>query len=173
MDKVDDAVISALEQRLFQPERLQAMLSEMLDASADADARRRKQLAVLRTEETEANKSIRALFIMVEKGVTQPDDPFLKERLATLKLRLALIAAEITSLDRQIGAKSGRITADQINRFAAVMRRKLRDSKDPQIRQHYVRAFVGEVVMSREKIIIRKDRPAASVSPASAAQARR
>lgn len=49
MDNVDDAVVSALEQRLFQPERLKALLGEMLDASDAADADRRKWLAVLRT----------------------------------------------------------------------------------------------------------------------------
>lgn len=155
MDKVDDAVVSALETRLFQPERLKALLGEMLDASADADAERRKRLAVLRTEETEANRSIRALFMMVESGATQPDDPFLKERLTTLKLRLTSIGEEIASLDRQIGAKSGRITPEKVDRFAAVMRAKLRDENDPQVRRRYVRAFVGEVEMSRNEIIIR------------------
>ena len=50
----------------------------MLDASDTADADRRKRLAVLRTEETELNQSIRALFMMVESGATASDDPFLK-----------------------------------------------------------------------------------------------
>ena len=155
MDKVDDAVVSALEKRLFQPERLKALLGEMLDASDAADADRRKRLAVLRTEETELNQSIRALFMMVESGVTAPDDPFLKERLATLKLRLSAIGEEMVALERQIGAKAGRITPDKVERFAAAMRARLRDAKDPQVRRRYVRAFVGQVEMSREKIIIR------------------
>lgn len=155
MNQVDNAVVSALEQRLFQPERLKGLLSEMLDASADADAERRKRLAVLRTEESEANRSIRALFMMVESGATQPDDPFLKERLATFKLRLAAISEEVAALDRQLGAKSQRITPEKVERFAAAVRAKLRDAQDPQVRRRYVRAFVGEVEMSREKIIIR------------------
>lgn len=155
MDQVDDTVISALEQRLFQTDRLQILLGEMLDASSAADAERRKRLAVLRTEETEANKAIRALFMMVESGATAPDDPFLKERLATLKLRLSSIGDEMVSVDRQIGAKSGRITPEKVERFAAAMRARLRDTHDMQVRRRYVRAFVGEVVMSREKIIIR------------------
>lgn len=155
MDKVDEAVVSALETRLFQPERLTALLGEMLDASSAADASRRKQVAVLRTEETEVTNSIRALFMMVESGATAPDDPFLKERLATLKLRLTSVAEEIVALERQIGAKSSRITPEKIERFAAAMRAKLRDGGEPQVRRRYVRAFVGEVVMSREQIIIR------------------
>ena len=155
MDKVDDAVVSALEKRLFQPERLKALLGEMLDASDAADADRRKRLAVLRTEETEVNQSIRSLFMMVESGVTAPDDPFLKERLATLKLRLSAIGEDAVGLERQIGAKGGRVTPEKVERFAEAMRARLRDADDPQVRRRYVRAFVSEVVMSRERLIIR------------------
>jgi site-specific DNA recombinase len=155
MDKVDDAVVSALETRLFLPERLKALLGEMLDASDAADADRRKRLAVFRTEETEVNQSIRALFMMVESGATAPDDPFLKERLATLKLRLSSLGEEMVALERQIGAKGGRITPEKVERFATAMRVRLRDADDPQVRRRYVRAFVGEVVMSREQIVIR------------------
>ena len=35
------------------------------------------------------------------------------------------------------------------------MQEKLRDPDDQQVRRRYVRAFVGEVVMSREQLIIR------------------
>ena len=35
------------------------------------------------------------------------------------------------------------------------MRAKLRDASDPQLRRRYVRAFVGELAMSREWIVIR------------------
>lgn len=100
------------------------------DASAEANAERRKRLTVLRTEETETNKSIRSLFMMVEKGVTRPDDPFLKERLAALKLRLTSVRNDIVQLDRQTGAKSGRVTPEKITRFAEVRRAKLRDPED-------------------------------------------
>ncbi len=155
MHQVDDAVLSALERRLFQPERLQQLLGEMLDASSTADADRRKRLAVLRTEETEAKKSIRALFAMVEKGVTEPDDPFLAERMATLKLRLSLIGDEVVRLERQIGSKGGRITPEKVAQFADVMRARLRNADDPQMRRAYVRAFVGEVAMTREALTIR------------------
>lgn len=80
---------------------------------------------------------------------------FLKERLATLKLRLSAIGEEAVSLERQIGAKGGRITLEKVERFAEAMRVKLRDASDPQVRRRYVRAFVGEVVMSRQQIVIR------------------
>lgn len=58
-------------------------------------------------------------------------------------------------LDRQIGAKATPITPEKVARFAEVMRRKLHDSDDAQVRRSYVRAFVGEVVMTREQVTIR------------------
>ncbi len=155
MEQADRAVLDALEKRLFQPERLTAILGEMLDASSAADAERRQRLAALRAEETETKKALRSLFIMVERGITSPDDPTLAERLATLNLRLSSIGEEIVRLDRQIGAKGSRITPEKVARFAEVMRRKLHDSDDAQVRRSYVRAFVGEVVMTREQVTIR------------------
>ena len=92
---------------------------------------------------------------MVERGITSLDDPTLAERLATLNLRLSSIGEEIVRLDRQIGAKGTRITPEKVARFAEVMRRKLHDSDDAQVRRSYVRAFVGEVVMTREQVTIR------------------
>jgi site-specific DNA recombinase len=155
MEQVDGAVLDALEKRLFQPERLNALLAEMLDASSAANEERRKRLTVLRTEETETKKSLTSLFIMVEKGFTKPDDPILGERLATLNLRLSSIGEEIVRFDRQIGAKDARLTPEKVARFAEVMRKKLHDSEDAQVRRAYVRGFVGEVVMTREEITIR------------------
>lgn len=44
---------------------------------------------------------------------------------------------------------------EKVARFAEVMRRKLHDTEDAQVRRAYVRGFVGEVVMTREEIPIR------------------
>lgn len=155
MEAVDNAVVNALEKRLFQPERLTQLLGDILEKSADADADRRKRVAVLRTEETDVKRAIRSLYQMVETQKISPNDEILGERLATLNLRLSAIADEIVRLDRQIGAKSARITPEKVERFAEVMRSALRDKSDMQVRRKYVRAFVGEVVMTREQITIR------------------
>lgn len=42
MEAVDNAVVTALEKRLFQPERLTQLLGDILEKSADADADRKK-----------------------------------------------------------------------------------------------------------------------------------
>lgn len=50
---------------------------------------------------------------------------------------------------------ANRITPGKIERFAAAMGARLHDAIDLQVRRRYVRAFVGDVVMSRERIVIR------------------
>lgn len=50
---------------------------------------------------------------------------------------------------------ANRITPAKIEQFAAAKGASLHDAIDPQVRRRYVRAFVGEVVMSRERIVIR------------------
>ncbi len=50
---------------------------------------------------------------------------------------------------------ANRITLEKIERFAAAMGTRLHDAIDLQVHRRYARAFVGEVVMSRERIVIR------------------
>ncbi len=99
----------------------------------------------------------RALYGLVEAGSTAPDDPILKERLQTLKARQQAIALDIKRLENQLGTKSTRVTSEKVQRFGEVMRRKLRDATDPQMRKRYIDAFVGEVEMTPELLIIRGD----------------
>ena len=155
MKQVDDIVIDALEKRLFQPSRLHDLLERVLDASNDAHGDRRKRLAVLRAEETEVQKAVRALYRMVESGITEPDDPMLKERLQTLKLRQQIIVTDIRELDRQLGAKAGRVTPETVERFATLMRVRLHDARTSLMRKRYVDAFIGEVEMTKERVVIR------------------
>ena len=160
MPMVDDAVMAVLEKRLFQPDRLNLLLQGMLDASNDAHAERKRRLTVLRKEESDVRGAVRALLKTVENGVLEPDDPDLKERMALHKARQASISEETAILERQLGTNTKRVTPEMVERFAAVMRKKLHDPADPLMRQHYVRAFVSEVEITRDKITVRGPRQA-------------
>ena len=155
MSLVDEAVLDAMEKRLLQPERLRTLLGEVLDKSAAADGKRRKAVATFRTELTDIDKSVRALMKMVEAGNIDPTDPTLKERFTTHKARRQALNEQIRELDQQIGAKDSSLTEAKLSEFAALFRRRLRDPSDPAMRKRYVRAFVGEVVMTKETLIIR------------------
>ncbi len=154
MQKVDDAVMAALKQRLLQPSRLNTLLSGLIERSEGADAKRRQSLGVLRSERTEVENSIRRVFEMVESGMVEPGDSDFKSRLAAHQKRRAALDEEIRTLDRQIGQKGKRIDEAAIASFAHKLRSRLDDPENPALRKNYVKAFVGEVVMTKRRIVI-------------------
>jgi len=135
MGLVDEAVLDALEERLFQQDRLRGLLGEVLEKSASADATRNKTVAVHRAEVAEINKSVRALMAMVEAGNIDPTDPTLKERFAAHKLRRQSLEQQIRELEQQLGSKAIRLTDQKLAAFAALIRRRLRDPSDPTMRK--------------------------------------
>ncbi len=155
MTVVDNAVLSAIEKRILQPDRLRILLGEVIEKSSEADAKRRKTVAIYRAELTDLNKAVRALMKMVEAETIDPADSTLKERFAAHKLRRLALEEQIRELEQQIGAKASRLTDDKLDAFAALIRQRLRDPSDPKMRKRYTRAFIGEVVMTKEKLIIR------------------
>ncbi len=155
MGIVDAAVLDALEKRLLQPERLRGLLAELLDKSAAADAKRRKSIATYRAELTNIDKSVRALMKAVEAEAIDPSDPTLKERFAAHKARRQALKQQIQELEQQVGAKSSRLTAEKLDAFGDLIRRRLRDPSDPSMRKRYVQAFVGEVTITKESLTIR------------------
>ncbi|WP_411289868.1 hypothetical protein, partial [Sphingorhabdus sp.] len=84
----------------------------------------------------------------------EPRDPDLVARFADHKSRRINLEKQISELEKLTDKKIGAITDEQIERFASAIRAKLRDPSDPQLRKRYVSAFVSNVSMSRQKIVI-------------------
>jgi hypothetical protein len=55
MEKLDNIVLDALEQRIIHPDRLPKLLEAFLEKSDVSDSNRREELASLRTEKTTAS----------------------------------------------------------------------------------------------------------------------
>ena len=87
-----------------------------------------------------------------------------KARLQKHQKRRSAIDEEISILDRQLGSKSVRVNEATIARSAGSLKAKLSDPNDVELRKSYIRAFVSEVVMTKEQIIIRG--PVAALSRA-------
>jgi site-specific DNA recombinase len=85
MEKLDDLVASHIEKRLLQPERLEIVLASVLDRRQDRAERRREHIGELNKRAAEADARLRRLYDAIESGVTDLDDPALKERVAELK----------------------------------------------------------------------------------------
>jgi hypothetical protein len=72
IEKLDAAVLSALEKKIVAPERLPALLSAFLTKSDASDARRREKLALLRSAKTNSSGALNRLYELVEQGIASP-----------------------------------------------------------------------------------------------------
>ncbi len=78
MEKLDNFVASHIEDRLLQPERLEEVLSSVLDRRQDRTDRRREQIAELNQRAAETDFRLKCLYDAIEPGIADPADPALK-----------------------------------------------------------------------------------------------
>lgn len=152
-EKLDAIVMSALERRLFQPDRLRVLLARMLEASADADEQRSRDLAQARASRTQAETRLRNLYELAADGHASMKDRTFAELLAEVKTRLASLTATIDLLESQTHRGARKITPGLIDRFAILIQERLSDA-DPVLRRGYVRLFVSEVTVDANEIRI-------------------
>jgi site-specific DNA recombinase len=90
---------------------------------------------------------------LVEKGLMDAEDPALRERLISLKLRRDELAKDASDLHRHIASGAPQVTPDKIGKVAVLLREKLRHGP-PELRQAYARLVMDEVSVSDEEIRI-------------------
>lgn len=84
MHKLDDAIIDHLETRLLDPDRLTALMEQLLDRREEWADQRRGHIAEMRKRATEAEAKLNRLYEAIENGLLAPDDASLKDRVAEL-----------------------------------------------------------------------------------------
>jgi hypothetical protein len=83
-DKLDDLVVGHLEKRL-QPERLETILTTVLDRRQERSERQREHIAELNRRAAESEARLKRLHDAIEAGVADLDDPARKDRIDGLK----------------------------------------------------------------------------------------
>ncbi len=152
-ERLDGVVLGALERQIFEPERLKLLLSEMLEASAEADERRTRDLTQARLLKTQAETRLRNLYEALADGNASLKEPVFANMLAEANSRIASLTATVESLERQIGKKAKHVTPEMVEAFAGLVRERLRGD-DPTLRKAYVALFVSEVAIDQETIRI-------------------
>ncbi len=153
MGKLDDIVLSALEQRLLTPERLRDLLSGWLDHSKHATDSRREKLRQLRARKTSLEAGLERLLDLITEGHLTASDPRFAKKNAEQKTQLVQVEADIVLLERQLANSERRITPELIEQFAELMRQRLREG-EPALRQYYVRSIVGRVEVGDSEVKI-------------------
>jgi site-specific DNA recombinase len=159
MEKLDQSVLGALEQRIVAPERLPDLLAAFLEKSDESDNRRREALALLRSAKTNSVGALNRLYELIEQGLAAPSDRDFAERLTHHRQRIAALTSDISSLERQLASGRRRITPDVVGRFGTLLREGLRGD-NPALRQAYVRLLVDEVIVGEDHVRVRGSRKA-------------
>ena len=151
--KLDDIVLDAIEQRLLTSERLRDLLSGWLDFTSEAIEARRETLRQLKSRQTHLEGGIDRLLDLVAEGHFTASDPRFSKKHAELATQFAHVKADIIMLERQLANSERRITPDLIEKFAKLMRERLR-SEDATLRRYYARAIIGRVEVGDQRIRI-------------------
>lgn len=154
MDRLDHLVADHIEDRLLQPERLEVVLSSVLDRRQERTERRREHLAELHRRITETDQRLNRLYDAIESGVANLDDPALKERISGLK---AIRDQAQTDADRIEAALDGAghqvVTPEMIDAFARKARERLRLENGGYRRDH-LRALAQRVEVADKEVRI-------------------
>ena len=151
MEKLDDAVIENVKERLLTPERLGEILELIVERRAAQDQAVADRRRALEAELSQTKDKLARLYWAIEDGVVDLDAD-LKARIQTLKNARNLAQA---SLDRmaQHARDGAAITPERIEAFAALMRRKLSEG-DAQARKAYLRSVISSIEVDDQKIRI-------------------
>ncbi len=127
MEKLDNLVAGHIEERLLQPERLEEILSSVLDRRQERTERRQEHIAELNKRAAESDLRLKRLYDAIESGVADLNDPALKERVVGLKAIRDQAQAEAEH-GRAMLASVGHqaITPAMVKAFAATARERMR-----------------------------------------------
>ncbi|MGE0613238.1 MAG: recombinase zinc beta ribbon domain-containing protein [Hyphomicrobiales bacterium] len=152
MPKLDGIVLDALTDRILKPERLEAMLGQLLSRNVTAQERAQAELKALKRDKRELAKRLDNLYDAIETGGLDPNAR-LTDRIEKLQSEIDRIAALITAKERQLSAPHTAITPKKLALFAQGMRDRLAGG-NPAFRKAYVRLFIDDVKVGREEIRI-------------------
>ncbi|MBF0270441.1 MAG: recombinase family protein, partial [Alphaproteobacteria bacterium] len=152
-DGLDKLVLDHLAERVFQPDRLQGILSELIDRSQDAEETRKAKLGRLRHELTKTESSLRNLYRSIEEGIADLSDSTLKDRINELKTYRDGLKEKIDLLTRQINGTRKAITPEKLERFSQEIRDRLFNGT-PEFRRAYLRLFVNRIELDDREIRI-------------------
>jgi len=127
MDKLDDLVASHLEERLLQPERLEAILATVLDRRQERSERQHEHIAELNRRAAEAEARLKRLYDAIEAGVADLDDPALKDRIDGLKAIRDQAKADAERAQAMLQNSGNQaVTPQMLSKFARTARQRIR-----------------------------------------------
>src|SRR5262252_3311863 len=153
MEKLDNLVAEYIEQRLLQPNRLEQLLSHVLDRRTERAERRRSHIADLRKRAAEADAKLKRLYDAIENGVADLSDPMLKDRVAELKATRDQARLDADRAGDAIDRAGPTITPQTLRTFARTARKRMRTENGGYRRDH-LRALAQRIEVDKKELRI-------------------
>ncbi|MGO4836150.1 recombinase family protein, partial [Rhizobiaceae sp. 2RAB30] len=145
MEKLDGVVIDHIEREFLDPSRLEIILSAVLNRRQERGERRREHIAELNKCAAETELRLKRLYDAIEAGVTDLNDPALKDRIEGLRALRDQAKADSERAQAMLGSSTHQaITPQMVQRFAATARKRMRIDGGGYRRDH-LRAFAQRV----------------------------
>ena len=152
MPKLDGIVIDALTNRILKPERLEAMLGQLLTRNVTGQEKTRTEVKALKRDKRELTKRLDNLYDAIETGGVEADRR-IGERIEKLQSEIDHTNALVTAKERQLSAPHTAITPKKLAMFSKAMADHLMGD-NPAFRKAYVRLFIDEVRVRGDEIRI-------------------
>ena len=155
MDKLDRIVVSHIEERLLDPERIEDVLASLLDRRQEGVERRSQHIAELNHRAAEADNRLKRLYDTIEAGSLDPAESSLGERIAGLTTLRDQARADATRIEAMLASSTHqRLTGAAVRELASEARTRLRLAKGGYRREH-VRAFAQRIEVADDAIYLK------------------
>jgi len=152
MDKLDGLVTDHLMDRLFQPDRLAAILSSLSSRRAEKAQALNARIMTLQAEVTDADDKLKRLYALVELGVTDLDE-VLRDRLNVLKAERERATAALEQAKAH-AAPAIRLDPALIERFGRSVRERFGTGSVP-FRKAYLQSLIDVIAVDDRQIRIK------------------
>ena len=152
MDKLDGLVTDHLMDRLFQPDRLAAILSSLSSRRAEKAQALNARIMTLQAEVTDADDKLKRLYALVELGVTDLDE-VLRDRLNVLKAERERATAALEQAKAH-AAPAIRLDPALIERFGRSVRERFGTGSVP-FRKAYLQSLIDVIEVDDRQIRIK------------------
>ncbi len=153
--KLDRMVVTHIEERLLDPERIEDILASLLDRRQEGVERRSQHIAELNHRAAEADNRLKRLYDAIEAGSLDPAESSLGERIAGLTALRDQARADATRIEAMLASSTHqRLTGAAVRELASEARTRLRLGKGGYRREH-VRAFAQHVEVADDAIYIK------------------
>lgn len=158
MDKLDEIVLGQLESRIFAPERLEAMLTELIHRARENATDHRIRIRVLNHKEREITAKLDRLYDALAEGTIKNTDAF-QSKVESLEAQREETIKRKSQTTQHSTLPAKALAKKNLERFTETMRAKLHN-ENPSFRRAYVRQFVDKVEVSDSEIRISGPRAA-------------